>query len=120
MRVACGCLHFRLHGNSGDILRAGESTELHAHNFSHVVMCLWGGPLQVEAMRLDDPTRVEWTRELRAAKPDDLLNWFEDVEAGRVHRLTAISDAFYCCTHTHRDMDGELSQTYVGAERSYE
>jgi hypothetical protein len=111
---------------------AGDSIIGHAHNFDHVTYVAKGA-MRIEVLE-DHPDgdqvevqgsngeverrkmRVSWVAEKSA---DDGQN-FVLIEAGKLHRITALRDSTLGhCIYAHRNAQGNVQTQYSGFRRPY-
>lgn len=92
----------------GNLGKAGNFIEGHAHNFDHTTYIAKGSFL---IDKLDEEGNVikSVTKSAR-----DGYNWIL-IEAGVKHKLTALEDdSLYHCIYSHRNPQGEIVQDYDG------
>lgn len=111
---------------------AGDSIIGHAHNFDHVTYVAKGG-MRIEVLELSPSGQlievqaengqivtmrmaVTWIAEKYAEHGQN----FVLIEAGKLHRITALLDqTLGHCIYAHRDAQGRVQTQYSGFRRPY-
>jgi quercetin dioxygenase-like cupin family protein len=87
------------------LLRAGSCIDGHAHNFDHMTYCVRGAARIERGTQRVDMQAGEWAL----------------IEAGVVHRITALADDTLChCIYSHRTPQGDVVQRATGWREAYE
>jgi quercetin dioxygenase-like cupin family protein len=89
--------------------KAGDTVQGHTHKFDHTTIVFIGG-VHVKAV-LPDGSVIE--RDFHA--PDYFL-----VRADVTHEITALVDGtVFWCVYSHREPQGQISQTRTGWDEAY-
>jgi len=87
---------------------AGHVVEGHKHKFDHTTYCVRGSVV-AEVMDAQGNTLEFYTLDAKQGR-----NWLL-IDKDKIHRITALYDDCLChCIFSHRDRDGNLSDTFIG------